>query len=51
MYAERAIHMLRHKESSSLATLADLWHGVVKPIIGHLHLRVHLPGLHLLFRN
>jgi tetratricopeptide (TPR) repeat protein len=51
MYAERAIRMLRHKESSSLATLADLWHGVVKPIIGHLHLRVRLPGLHLLFRN
>jgi hypothetical protein len=51
MYSERAIRMVRHKKASSLATLADLWHGVVKPVIVHLHLRVRLPGLHLLFRN
>jgi tetratricopeptide (TPR) repeat protein len=51
MYSERAIRMVRHKKASSMATLADLWHGVVKPVIAHLHLRVRLLGLNLLFRN
>jgi tetratricopeptide (TPR) repeat protein len=48
MDSERAIRMSRHKEASPLATLADLWHDVVKPVFGHLHLQVRLLGLHLL---
>jgi hypothetical protein len=42
------MRMLRHKEASPLATLADLWHGVVKPVVAHLQLRVRLRDLRLL---
>jgi tetratricopeptide (TPR) repeat protein len=46
--SERAMRMSRHKEASPLATLADLWHGVVKPVVAHLQLRVRLRDLRLL---
>jgi tetratricopeptide (TPR) repeat protein len=46
--SERAMRMSRHKEASPLATLADLWHGVVKPVVAHLQLRVRLRGPRLL---
>jgi hypothetical protein len=45
--SERAMRMSRHKEASPLATLADLWHGVVKPVVAHLQLRVRLRGVRL----
>jgi hypothetical protein len=45
MESERAIRMSRHKEASPLVTLADLWRGVVKPVVDHLQLQVCLRGL------
>jgi hypothetical protein len=45
MESERAIRLSRHRESNPLATLADLWHCVVKPIINHLQLQVRIHGL------
>jgi tetratricopeptide (TPR) repeat protein len=43
---ERAIRMLGPKEANPLATLADLWHNVVEPVIDHLQLQVRIRGLH-----
>jgi hypothetical protein len=45
MESERAIRLSRHRESSPLTTLTDLWHCVVKPVINHLQLQVRIHGL------
>jgi hypothetical protein len=45
--SERAIRLSRHKEATPLATLADLWHCVVRPVIAHLQLQVCIRGLSL----
>jgi tetratricopeptide (TPR) repeat protein len=47
MESERAIRLSRQRETTPLATLADLWHCVVRPIVSHLQLQVCIRGLHL----
>jgi hypothetical protein len=47
MQFERAIHISGHKKATPLATLADLWHEVVKPVVDHLQLQVRICRLYL----
>jgi tetratricopeptide (TPR) repeat protein len=43
---KRAMRMSRHKEVNPLATLADVWHDVVKPVFEHLQLQVRIREPH-----
>jgi tetratricopeptide (TPR) repeat protein len=47
MELERAMHISGHKKATALDTLADLWHGVVKPVVDHLQLQVRIRELRL----
>jgi tetratricopeptide (TPR) repeat protein len=45
MESERAIGLSRLKKATALDTLADLWRGVVRPVIDHLQLQVRIREL------
>jgi tetratricopeptide (TPR) repeat protein len=45
MQFERAMHISKRKETTTLSTLADLWHDIVKPVIDHLQLQVRIREL------
>jgi tetratricopeptide (TPR) repeat protein len=45
MESERAIRLSRLKKATALDTLADLWRGVVRPVIDHLQLQVRIRKL------
>jgi tetratricopeptide (TPR) repeat protein len=45
MESERAIRLSRLKKATALDMLADLWRGVVRPVIDHLQLQVRIREL------